>query len=169
MKTYSKQKLAQRALQVLNKHHVDAVFATSDGQIFLSQNRANLHAKELGGRVSVYPFTITDTFVPEETKIPTPTISNEDGDKEEKDPDDNEVDRIDARTLEDVEKMSVKELTILVNEQEDLVQLEAILVAERAGKNRKTAIEAITNRIESIQSEENDEETEASDSDEEKE
>ncbi|MCO5253630.1 MAG: hypothetical protein M9892_04600 [Bacteroidetes bacterium] len=52
MTLYNKSQLQKKAEPVFKKHGVNKLYATEDGQIFLLDNRANLHA---GGKLRVFP------------------------------------------------------------------------------------------------------------------
>lgn len=92
MKTISKKELAVKAAEVLKMYpNQKEVFATTDGQVFLDKNRAELHAKP--NKLQAYPF---DRF----------GVSAESSDAPEYDK--NAKDTIaDVRVLETVEELEV--------------------------------------------------------------
>lgn len=113
----NKKDLKAIAAKALKKHDADEVFVTSDGQAFLSENYALLNVKDKNLKVA--PLRFDRTILAENTEVVT----------------------------SEKQEYTVKELEQLAADATDVAQLESILSAEKAGKNRKTAIAALENRI----------------------
>lgn len=119
-KTYSKAQLEEKAQSVFEQYpNEKRVFATVDGNIFLSENFAYMHA---GAKGTVYPF---DREVPVESADQGST------------------------TTEGTKKIEYKEALSLIAEAETVEELEALGLAEDTRKTvvaaydkRKTELEA---------------------------
>jgi hypothetical protein len=112
--------LIKNSLSVFESHHVDTVYATSDGQYFIDENRANLHQNSDGKKLTVY--TISQE---EATEANTPKKS-------------------------EILNQSVKDLTASLEEISSVEELYNLLAEESNIDTRKSAIAAINDRIESI-------------------
>lgn len=66
MKTYSKQELEAKALEVFEQHpNKDSIFAREDGNVFFDEHYANLDK----GKLKVYPFERADIVKADVKKI----------------------------------------------------------------------------------------------------
>ena len=66
MKTYSKQELEAKALEVFEQHpNQDSIFAREDGNVFFDEHYANLDK----GKLKVYPFERADIVKADVKKI----------------------------------------------------------------------------------------------------
>jgi len=72
-KSKSKKELIIIAAAVLAKNSIKKLYATTDGQLFVDKNRAELHKRNLGDKVSVVKITRDDveTAKKEEVKQPS--------------------------------------------------------------------------------------------------
>lgn len=113
-KTYSREELIVLAKPTIEQYGVNRVYATADGQMFLLENRAQLHA----GKGVVYEIHTDEAGVSQEE--------------------------------EPAAELTVKEIEKAVKETADLDLLAMMLSDEVAGKNRKTAVQAITERMDEL-------------------
>lgn len=123
MKINSRAQLVEKSKSLFSSRNENKLFATTDGQFFVHQDRANMHAQV--NRETPLKVYIIDRS---ETEDQTPV-------KEAPQP----------KALPSVAKL--KELLPEVSE---VGELEAILEQEKSGENRKTAIEAIQERLEEL-------------------
>lgn len=72
--THSKQQLLEKARPHFKKLGTETLYATSDGQMFVHPNRANLHAS---GKMAVYELNASD--LPEETTHTAKGATTNDG------------------------------------------------------------------------------------------
>lgn len=122
MKTNSRKQLVEKSKSLFNSRNENKLFATTDGQFFVHQDRANMHA-QVNREIPLKVYKIDRNEV------------EEDAPKEDEAP----------KALPSVAKL--KELLPEVSE---VGELEAILEQEKSGEDRKTAIEAIQERIEEL-------------------
>ncbi len=130
MKRYSKTQLKEQATEVFEQYpNTEALYATSDGQFFLKQNRADLHANE--NKLSV--MTIEKDWKTDSAK-----------DETEKKP---------------AHPVSVKVLQAKVKDTSDVEELKRWLKEEQALEHpRKTAFACLEERIKELE-EQNTEKT----------
>jgi hypothetical protein len=124
MKTQSRKELVALSIAIFKVRTEKVLFATSDGQFFVLKDRAHTHANSQEKKLTVYE--IERTEVEDQLSEKTTTPSKED------------------------EGYTVKELEALVAESSDPKALEGFLQDEKSGKNRKTAIAAIQERIDEL-------------------
>ena len=113
-KSYSRAELMGIARLVIEQYGVNIVYATADGQMFLMENRAKLHA----GKGVVYEINAEEAGI-SPVQDPEP-------------------------------ELTVKEIEKAVGETSDLEALAMMLNDEAGGKNRKTAVKAITGRMQEL-------------------
>lgn len=111
-----KSEIKKEAEKLMKNRNVDVVFATSDGQLFLEKNSADLHQETnaKGEKLTIFKFGAEDA--PEaEAKAPA-------------------------------NDMNAKDTIALVATVDDPAQLDLIQKEEEAGKNRKSVLDAIGSR-----------------------
>lgn len=115
--THSKAELQKMAKEHFEALRLKKLFATSDGQFFVLESRALLHA---GSSLTVYALE-DESQVTEAPEGGAPETPNN--------------------------APSVKALTELIANETDLVKLNNTLLEEISGPNRKSAVTAIEKRI----------------------
>jgi hypothetical protein len=117
-KTYSKSELAKKAVDVFKTYPTaEKIFASNDGQFFLEENRAALHAKSL-------------------KKGQYFEIENEG--------------EASADNSKDSKSKSAEDLIADAKDIETTEAVEAAIVLETEGKNRKTVLAAYDARIQEL-------------------
>lgn len=128
MKTFSKTELTKKAIEVFRENTGSVIYATTDGQLFFNKNRAELHAGKGKTKLGVYDIARADVAL-----------------------DPKEVDAV----KEDNEQ-TVDDIKELIAETSDLAELDKLLTDEKEGKDRKTAIAAIEERIAELKEAQNE-------------
>lgn len=129
MKTHSRKELIVLSIAVFQEHRVGSLFATADGQFFIHEDRAKLHNRSLrGGKIHEIDESEAREAV-EAIEVETDQINNTESPILAK----NANDAVEA--ISGVE--TVEALTLLNTE-------------EAEGKNRKTVLKAIANRIDAV-------------------
>jgi hypothetical protein len=124
MKTQSRKELVALSIAIFKVRTEGVLFATSDGQFFVLKDRSHTHANSQEKKLTVYEIERTEVEDQLNEKATAPD-SKDDG-------------------------YTVKELEALVAETSDPKALEGFLQDEKSGKNRKTAIAAIQERIDEL-------------------
>lgn len=144
-----------KAQEALEKFKVEEVFQTKDGQVFLSKNRADLHARSVGGKVIVVKddFVISNNGIGDEDPISPVDLDSGDEDLEDEDLDFEgmEASEDNSEEEEDLEAIlshPAKEVIEIVSVLGNLSLLGALHEAESLGKKRVTVLQAIKDVIE---------------------
>lgn len=131
MKTYSKNQLEKKATGIFEKYPLaQKIYATSDGQFFLDENRADLHVN--GKKLSI-------------VKIEKPITDSASDD--------------DNNGQSGKESISIKNLKPIVEGINDTAVLNQMITDEQAGEKRVTAIKLFEARIVKIDEASNAENT----------
>ncbi|MEH6405761.1 MAG: hypothetical protein V7767_00625 [Leeuwenhoekiella sp.] len=122
MKTFSRKEIVDKSVEVFKQNKEGKLFATSDGQFFILEDRRNMHAKSQKKPLGTYDIDRSEV----ETQL---------------------AKDIEVTTNDDQKEPTVDDIKALVAESSDVAQLESMQEDEKKGKNRKTALAAIEERI----------------------
>lgn len=152
----SKAELQKMAAPMFERFGVKKLFGTTDGQIFLLESRASLHA---GSNLTVYALEKEEKAQePEAPAAKTATATDDNtGNQGEQNPGAENTGTGEGNPGGEGEQhevvnlpLSVKALTEKANGETDLEVLKNMLLDEVAGPNRKSAVAAIEKRLETL-------------------
>ncbi len=122
----NKKKLIEQSVSYFEEHDIDEIHATTDGQFFFDENRAQLHKKSKRNPVTGKDKITVYTISREEALTFGKPLKNE---------------------KPDFLKLGVREITEALKTKNDLDELREYLEVEKSNEPRSTAITAIENRI----------------------
>ena len=150
MKTLSKDELQKLAEADFKTHAVSELHATTDGQIFIKESFARLHAGENG---TVYTFTNVKTeAAPKPDSIPVLIAQLEGITSTDELNNLLKVELEGANRKGAIAAIHLRILNVSLETIEDKESLATLLEAEKSGPKRKEAIAAIEARIQKLNS-----------------